>query len=180
MQAVVYGAVGHLSPAERPQYAAHLDPGGLSALSEGMQAWSRTPNLDRDAFRDKYLGGVGSDEVVDYLRNAAEGAAKATTSQQQHDAAGELAAAYRLVGAGRWPRLIADAQDRAAAAAARSDGRVLLAQASTPNTATDASIDALLVHPAVVQACAALKGTPASVTVTAPTAPATPPAEPVS
>ncbi|MEJ0020750.1 MAG: hypothetical protein WDN25_30210 [Acetobacteraceae bacterium] len=46
--------------------------------------------------------------------------------------------------------------------------------------ATAASIDALLVHPAVVQACAALKGTPASVTVTAPAAPATPPAKPVS
>ena len=47
--------------------------------------------------------------------------------------------------------------------------------------ATAASIDALLVHPAVVQACAALKGTPASVTVTAPPpAPATPPATAVS
>ena len=44
--------------------------------------------------------------------------------------------------------------------------------------ATAASIDALLVHPAVVQACAALKGTPAAVTVTAPPAP--PPAKPVS
>jgi hypothetical protein len=58
--------------------------------------------------------------------------------EQQRDAAGELAAAYRLVGANRWSRLIADAQNHAAAAAT-SDGRVLLAQATTPNTATDAT-----------------------------------------
>jgi hypothetical protein len=137
MQAVVYGAVGHLSPAERPRYAAHLDRGGLSGLSEGMLAWSRVPNLDRDTFRERYFGGVRSDEVVDHLRKAAEGAAKATTPGQQRDAAGELAAAYRLVGADRWPRFIAGAHDRAAAAAT-PEGRVRLAQANTPNTATDA------------------------------------------
>jgi hypothetical protein len=50
-----------------------------------------------------------------------------------------------------------------------------------PGGATAANIDALLVHPAVVQACAALKGTPASVTVMAPTAPAgAVPVKPVS
>jgi len=138
IQAVVYGAVGHLSPAGRPQYAAHLDRGGLSGLSEGMLAWSRASNLDRDTFRERYFGGVGSDEVVDHLRQAAEGAANATTPEQQRDAVGELAAAYQLVGAGRWPRIIADAWDKAAAAAT-PEGRVMLAQASTPSTATDAS-----------------------------------------
>jgi hypothetical protein len=49
--------------------------------------------------------------------------------------------------------------------------------------ATGSTIDSLLVHPAVVAACAALNGTPASVTVTAPTAPNAPaptPTKPVS
>ena len=44
-----------------------------------------------------------------------------------------------------------------------------------PNAAKAANVDALLVHPAVVAACAALKGTPASATpVTAPSAAASP------
>lgn len=44
--------------------------------------------------------------------------------------------------------------------------------------ATAATIDSLLVHPAVVAACAALNGTPASVTVTSPASPAAPPSAP--
>lgn len=139
MEAVVYGAVGHLLPAERPQYAAHLDRGGLSRLSESLLAWSKARSLDRDTFRERYFGSVGSDQVVNHLRKAAQGAAEATTPEQQRDAAGEVAAAYRLVGADRWSRFIADAHDRIAAAAA--DGRVLLAQAAKPNPATDAGPD---------------------------------------
>jgi hypothetical protein len=115
-QAIAYGAVGHLSPAERLQYMAHLDRGGLSRLTENLLAWSHAANLDRNAFREKYLGGVGSDEVVDHLRDAADGAAKATTPEQLRDAAGEVAAAYRLVGAYRWARFIAHAHDRTVAA----------------------------------------------------------------
>jgi hypothetical protein len=50
-----------------------------------------------------------------------------------------------------------------------------------PGGATAVNIDALLVHLAVVQACAALRGTPASVTITAsPGAPSVAPAKPVS
>jgi hypothetical protein len=84
-QAVIYGAVGHLSPAERQQYAAHLDRGGLSRLSECLPAWSRASSLDRDTFRERYLGGVGSDEAVDHLRKAADGAAKASQVRIQSD-----------------------------------------------------------------------------------------------
>jgi hypothetical protein len=47
---------------------------------------------------------------------------------------------------------------------------------SGPNAAKAADVDALLVHPAVVAACAALKGTPVSATpVTVPIAAAPPP-----
>ncbi len=115
-QAIIYGAVGHLSPAERQQYSAHLDQGGLSPLTQSLLAWSRAASLDRDTFRERYLGGTGSDDVVDHLRKAAEGLLGATTPEQQRDASGELAAAYRQVGPDRWPRFIA-AADRLAAAA---------------------------------------------------------------
>src|ERR1044071_8824951 len=58
-QAIVYGAVGHLSPTERQQYATHLDQGGVSRLSESPVAWGRVASLDRNTFRDRYLGGAG-------------------------------------------------------------------------------------------------------------------------
>src|SRR5260370_1211389 len=67
MQVVVYGAVGHLSSVERPQYSAHLDNGDLSRLSESLLAWSKASGLDRDTFRERSLGGTGSDEVVDQV-----------------------------------------------------------------------------------------------------------------
>jgi hypothetical protein len=108
---VVYGAVGHLSPSERTKYTAHLDHGGLAKLSECLLAWSKASTLDRDAFRERFLGGAGSDEAVDHLRKAALGAAKATTIDEQRDAAGELAAAYLTVGADRWPRFVAAAHE---------------------------------------------------------------------
>jgi hypothetical protein len=116
VKAVVYGAVGHLSPSERPKYTAHLDQGGLLKLSESLLAWSRASNLSREGFRERFLGGAGSDEVVDHLRKAAGGASKAITADQQRDAAGELAAAYRLVGADRWPRFVAAAHEHTTAA----------------------------------------------------------------
>lgn len=133
--AVVYGAVGHLAPGERTQYSAHLDQRGVSRLSDCLLAWSQATHLDRDSFREQFLGGAGSDVVVDHLRQAATGASRATTPEQQRDAASELAAAWRLVGADRWPRFIADAHDRANQA--MSGARGLTAHATTV-TATDA------------------------------------------
>jgi hypothetical protein len=122
IRAVVYGAVGHLSPSERAKYTAHLDHGGLLKLSESLLAWSRESTLDRDTFRERFLGGAGSDEAVDHLRKAAEGAAKATTIDEQRDAAGELAAAYRSVGPDRWPRFVAAAHEHTMAAGVSSAG----------------------------------------------------------
>jgi hypothetical protein len=139
MQAVIYGAIGHLSPTERPRYAVHFDHGGMSRLKESLLAWSRVADLDRDTARQRYLGGAGTDDVVDHLRRAAEGASKAATPEQQSDASGELAAAYRLIGPDRWPRFIAAARDQTMTDTAPSAGRVLLAQATAPNTAADAS-----------------------------------------
>jgi hypothetical protein len=115
MQAVVYGAVGHLSPAERTKFTAYLDRAAVARLSECLLAWSEARGLGRNSFRERFLGGAGSDEVVDHLRKAADTAARATTPEEQRAAAGELAAAWRSVGGDRWPRFIAGAHDRAAA-----------------------------------------------------------------
>ncbi len=139
---VIYGAVGHLSPAERHQYSPQLEHGGLSRLAGSLAAWSRVSGLDRDTFRERFLGGIGSDDAVDHLRNAAAGASKATSPQQQRDAAAELADAWRLIGADRWARFITGAYQRAGADDTASAGRVLLAQATTSNTATDAGSNA--------------------------------------
>ncbi len=96
----VHGASG---PERR--FAAEQNPAGLESAS----------GLGRDSFRERFLGGAGSDEIVDHLRKAADNAARATTSEQQRDAAGELATAWRLVGPARWLRFIAAAHDRALA-----------------------------------------------------------------
>jgi hypothetical protein len=138
MQAVIYGAVGHLSAAERPRYTDHLDHDGLLRLRESLLAWSRAGTLDRDTFRERFLGGAGTDEVVDHLRKAAAGTARATTPDQQRDASGELAAAWQLIGADRWPRFIAAAHGRISTDAPSAE-RVVLAEATTPNTAADAA-----------------------------------------
>jgi hypothetical protein len=139
MQAVVYGAVGHLSPAERAKFTAHLDRAGVARLGGCLRAWSKAKGLGRDSFRERFLGGTGSDEVVDHLRKAADIAAGATTPEQQRDASGELAAAWRLVGADRWPRFITAAHELTMSVAGAATARVLLAQATMPNKATDAS-----------------------------------------
>ena len=77
------------------------------------------------------------------------------------------------------------AQQQALTVACNVDGAIV--PAAQPVVATMGtggamaeSIDSLLVHPAVVAACASLKGTPASVTVTAPAATAPPPATPAA
>jgi hypothetical protein len=76
------------------------------------------------------------------------------------------------------------AQQQALHVACNVDGAIVPAAqpviASMGNGgATASTIDSLLVHPAVVAACAALNGTPASVTLTSPAATvASPPAVP--
>jgi hypothetical protein len=114
----------------------------LAKLSECLLAWSRASTLDRDAFREQFFGGAGSDEAVDHLRKAAEGAAKATTVDEQRDAAGELAAAYRSVGPDRWPRFVAAAHEHTMAAGVSPAGG-----GSTPPVAT--KVQELLLAPRV-------------------------------
>jgi len=114
-RAISYGALGHLPVAQRAQYEAHLGMGGLDRLTGSLLAWHAAAHLDRSAFREKFLGGAGSDELVDHLRKAASGA-NAATEVGVAAATTELAAAHQLMGAGAWPRFVAASHGRAMAA----------------------------------------------------------------
>lgn len=114
IQAVAYGVAGHLSAAQRTAYAAQLHRGSLARLTAARRAWSGVAGLDRDTFRQRFLDPHTSDEVVDRLRRAAQGVAQGRTHEELRDAAGDLAAAIQTVGLDRWPRFVADAQERAA------------------------------------------------------------------
>ena len=113
MQAVAYGAVGHLSGTQRTCYGEALDRGGAARPVESTKAWSGAANLSRGAFRGRFLTPTASDELVDHLRKASEGAARGGSAAEQRDASAELAAAVRIVGADRWPRFVAAAHARA-------------------------------------------------------------------
>jgi hypothetical protein len=102
LQAVTYGVLGHLPATQRGRYEALLANGGLQRLTTALQTWHAAADLDRDAFRDRFLGGRGSDAVVDYLRKAASGAA-ATTPGEVTEATTSLAAAHQAMGANLWP-----------------------------------------------------------------------------
>ena len=119
-RAISYGALGHLPVAQRTQYEAHLRMGGLDHVTGSLLAWHAAAHLDRSTFRDKFLGGVGSDALVDLLRKAAAGASAATEAGVAA-ATTELAAAHQLMGAGAWPRFVAASHGRAIAAVAPAE-----------------------------------------------------------
>jgi hypothetical protein len=119
-KAVTYGAIGHLPAAQRAGYETQLAMGGLGRLTESLMAWHAAAHLDRMAFRERFLGGVGSDDLVDHLRKAASGAT-ATTTAELSAATAELAAAHQLMGSNAWPRFVATARGRAATVAAAAD-----------------------------------------------------------
>jgi hypothetical protein len=109
VKAVSYGVIGHLPAAQRGRYESLLAEGGMQRLTSSLLAWHAAEGLDRSAFRDRFLGGRGSDELVDHLRKAASGAG-ATTSEALCAATGELAAAHQLLGPDFWRSFVATAQ----------------------------------------------------------------------
>jgi hypothetical protein len=111
-KAVTYGVIGQLPAAQRSRYENQLASGGLQWLTGGLLAWHAAGHLDHATFRDRYLGGRGSDELVDHLRKAAAGTA-ATTAEELSAAINELAAAHRLMGANAWPSFLAVAHGHA-------------------------------------------------------------------
>jgi len=106
IEAVIYGAVGHLPRNDRGRYEAWLDRHGAGPLTASMRAWSAVPGLDREKFRQRYLSPAASDGVTDNLRAAAEGADAARTQGGLRDAGHFLAQAFQAVRSDQWVRMI--------------------------------------------------------------------------
>jgi hypothetical protein len=86
------------------------------ALSRLLPVWSRAEPLSDADFRERYLRGGTSLETTQHLRAAAVGAVHALTLGTMADAADELAAAIKTIGSHDWPRFLAVAESRTAAA----------------------------------------------------------------
>jgi hypothetical protein len=115
--AVSHGAIGYLPAAQRSRYESHLAGGGLQRLIGSLLAWHAAGDIDHAAFRDRFLDGKGSDELIDHLRKAASGVAAATLDDLKA-ATTELAAAHQLMGAHMWPSFVSAAHGQVAVQAA--------------------------------------------------------------
>jgi len=116
IRSIAFGAIGRLPASQRARYERQLDGGALARLLKAMPAWNRATELDRETFRERYFGPLASDAVADHLRNAAQNIAVATTPEALRAGSADLAAAVQAVGLDRWPRFLAAADERAAAA----------------------------------------------------------------
>jgi hypothetical protein len=111
-----------------------FDARRLGQLRQAMTAWTGARSLSDAAFRARFLDPSTSGAAVGKLRAAAEGVSGATTQKDLAAASADLAGAMQSVGLEKWPGFLKDAAERA-------QGGTKLAQAVTPNTATDAGSD---------------------------------------
>jgi len=111
--ALAYGAIASLPPAQRRQAEAQYQAGALARPTEAMAAWMRGLSLDEASFASRFFGRGADDPVVRNLHGAALDAAMATSHAALGTAAGKVAAAMAAIGLDRWPRFVADAQERA-------------------------------------------------------------------
>ncbi len=111
--ALAYGALASLPTAHRGQAEAQYHNGTLPRLKEAMTGWLRATALNQATFASRLFGRSADDPVVRSLHSAVLGAATATSHDDLREAAGKLARAMEAVGIQRWPRFVADAQERA-------------------------------------------------------------------
>ena len=117
IQAVAHGAIGSLPAALPARAAAQYDAGNLARLTEAMTAGTRGAKLPEAKFATRFFGRNADDPVVEKLRGAAVDIESATSHADLRAASEQLADAMQAVGLGRWPRFLAEAQDRARAPA---------------------------------------------------------------
>jgi hypothetical protein len=113
IQAVAHGAIGALPQALRARAAAQYDAGNLARLTEAMTAWSNGTRLSKSEFADRFFGRTADDPVVRRLHDATLNVGLATSHADLREAAEKVANAMQTVGLDRWPRFLADAQQRA-------------------------------------------------------------------
>ena len=100
-------------------------------------AWNAAANLPRDAFRQKFLEPFSSDTTVDLLRGAAQTMVAAKTTQELGAAGVALTKGMLEVSLDRWPRFLADADNRASAASSGAASRPYQVAQLDTHTATD-------------------------------------------
>ncbi len=115
-------ALGHCAVCAIPRRlryhsAAKFSGPSLERLVETMRAWVRGLHLDRASFAKRFFNSTETDPVAEQLRSAALMAAFARTNADLRDGTEHLAAAMQRVGLDRWPRIFADARERALVAA---------------------------------------------------------------
>jgi hypothetical protein len=151
VQATVYGAVGSLPRALRAWAAVICHAANLGRLTEAMMRWIRGDHLDKEQFARLFLGREADDPLVDLLRSLAPRIARATGHSELGDAATQIAAAIQVVGPDRWPRFLAELEDRAldpAIVAAvevqctEAPGDLVIDPDRSPETALASSLDA--------------------------------------
>jgi hypothetical protein len=133
IDAIAYSATAHMPRSDRHRDSVAFDRPRLERLRKVMTAWTGARSLSEAAFGERFVDPSTSGAAIEMLRAAAEGARTATTHEDLADASADLAGAMRDIGLQKWPRFLNDAVERADA-----NGPVVMAQATTPNTAPDA------------------------------------------
>lgn len=113
IQAVVYGAVGSLPRTLRRWAAVICHATNMRRLTKAMAHWLRGGHLDKQQFGTLFLGRDADDPLVDLLHSALPGVGHATGHTELRDVAAKIAAAIQAVGPDRWPRFLAELEDRA-------------------------------------------------------------------
>ncbi len=113
IEAVAHGAIGALPQTLRKRAEAQLGNGSLPQFTEAMTAWSRGTRLDEASFAERFFGRAADDPVSDKLHRIVRSTIFASSYAELRDPMEKLAEVMQTVGLDRWPRFLADAQERA-------------------------------------------------------------------
>ena len=138
IDAIAHTALAHLPRADWHREVVSFDRDRQERLRKAMTAWIGARSLSQAAFGERLVAPSTSGAVIEKLRAAADGVRTATTHDDLTDASADLAGAMRGIGLEKWSWFLRDAAERADAYGP-TQGYVVLAQAATPNTVTDAS-----------------------------------------
>ena len=82
-------------------------------FSHLLAAWNAAADLDDDAFRDRFIGGLVDDASLHHLREAAAKADRAQTFGDMADASQHITAVIKAVGKDRWGDVLDGLEEQA-------------------------------------------------------------------
>ena len=85
----------------------------MQRLTEAMTAWSRGSHFGGEEFAERFFGGASDDLMLEQLHEAALDVVLATGHDELREATEKVAAFMQTIGLDRWPRVLAEARDRA-------------------------------------------------------------------